>query len=378
MRLSLACAAVSAVLVVFLVSLATATSPRNTLVDQSGAIIAGQLANSASEYVVEGDKLALQTLLKELTRGDLIAYANIEDAEHRLLVESGSRGFNQKTMRQFTSTIQVHDSVVGHVKLNMAGAASPAMSAVLVLLLGATVFSLVLLFVLFRLRALDQALQQMGATLDVLLPGESHQDPVKSVADIHLACEAMRQLVPAPSPRAANNYAVMAIRLPALAKDALPQEQLCSAAELVEHAAERWQGLVAECADGWLLQYTTGDDTPLRLLASARYLQAVLDSQLSYAMAMGVESEGAMALDDRRRRFQWQALCDSTRELACQHQALVLTRLTLCNNGIHPRVTVEQDEAGLYQVTGFSEEVEQPLTDELQEEPETNLQAVSR
>lgn len=357
MRLSLACAGVSALLVVFLVSLATATSPRNSLVDQSGTIIVDQLAEGAAGYIVEQDNLALQALLSQLTSKPLIAFASIADADHKILVESGSGAFYPKTMRRFSTTVRLHDSVVGYVEMYIAGAASPAMSAVLVLILGVLVFSLVLLFVLLRLKALDQALQRMSRTLGNVLPGESPGEPVKSVADIHGVCEAMQQLVPLPMPEAARKRAVLALRLPQLADDRLDPQQLAAQRARVEQVAKSWQGTIRDCADGWQLLFTTGSDTALRVLAGACFLQQALDPATDYAMAVNLEADAAGEQDSTLRGFNWQRLCDNAHQAATVDNAVMLTRLALCDNGVNQRVTVEQDESGEYRITGFGEEV---------------------
>ena len=352
-RLSLASAALSATVVIVLVSLATATSPRNSLIDQGGAIIAGQLAQSSTEYILEKDSLALQALLTELTQKPLIPYASIEDANHQILVESGSQQLHRSTMRPFTSTIQLHDSVVGYASIHIAGAASPAMSAVVVLLLGIMVLALVFLLVRSRLKGLDRALQVLAQRLGIAVAASEGDNGATTIADIHQLCEALEQLTPQTAAETDEKRAVLALRIPALAADKLAPEQLAPIAETVKQSALRWQASVSERADGWLLLFTCGDDIAPRTLASARALQNTLPGDIDYAMAISMESETAPAQGAPLPGFHWQRLCDAAYQLAQNKNSLMLTRLALSNNDINQQLTVQQDDTGCYRVTGF-------------------------
>jgi hypothetical protein len=342
--------------VIVLVSLATASSPRNSLIDQGGAIITGQLAQSSTEYILEKDSLALQALLTELTQKPLIAYARIEDANHQILVESGSQQLHRNTMRSFTSTIQLHDSVVGYASIHIAGAASPAMSAVAVLLLGIIVLALVFLLVRSRLKGLDQALQVLAQRLGVAAAASKDDTGATTIADIQHLCETLEQLTSQSAADTGEKRAVLALRLPALAADQLAPEQLAPIAETVKQSALGWQASVSERADGWLLLFTCGDDIAPRMLASARALQNTLPGDIDYAMAINMESETAPLQGAPLQGFHWQRLCDAAYQLAQGKNSLMLTRLALSNNDINQQLTVQQDDTGLYRVTGFRDD----------------------
>jgi hypothetical protein len=355
-RLSLASAALSATVVIVLVSLATATSPRNSLIDQGGTIIAGQLAQSSTEYILEKDRLALQALLTELTQKPLIAYARIEDENHQLLVESGSRQMHRNTMQAFTRTIQLHDGIVGYASVHVAGAASPAMSAVMVLLLGVIVLALVFMLLRSRLKGLDLALQVLAQRLGVAVAAGKGGAAAKTVADILHLCEALEQLAPQTTMASSEKRAVLALRLPALAADKLAAEQLAPIAEAVAQSAVRWQASIRERADGWLLLFTCGDDTAVRTLASARALQNTLSGDTDYAMAISIEPDTAPVQDTLLQGFHWQRLCDAAYQMAQGENALILTRLALSNNDVNQQVTVQQDDTEFYRVTGFRDD----------------------
>lgn len=352
-RLALASAALSAILVAFLVSLATANSPRNALVDQGGTIIASQLAQSATEYMLENDSLALQALLSELTQSALISHASIADASHRILAESGSQQTNAGVSREFTSEISLHDSVVGHVTIHILGAASPAVSAVIVLLLAVLVFALVFTFVHIRLRVLDQALQNLGQHLDAALPDSEGPAAAKGLTDIDSYCRMLEQLLPATTEKTADKRAVLALRLPALGAEELTTEQLVQLVQTIEHAARNGDASIYQRSDGWLLMFTSGDNTALRTLDCARLLQTTLGGQFDFAMAMHMEAAPRVAQNTELDDFRWQRLCDSAYQMAQRENSLMLSRLALSDNGVHQRVTVEQDIAELYRVTGY-------------------------
>lgn len=355
-RLSLACAALSATLVIVVVSLATATSPRNSLIDEGGAIIADQLAQSATEYIIEKDSLALQALLSELTKKPLIAYANIEDASHQIVVESGPRQLHRGTMRPFTSSVQLQDSLIGYANIHVAGAASPAMSTMMVLLLGATVFALVFVLAQSWLRGLDQALQLLARRINAAVAGSDKDTRAITVSSIQTMCNTIEQLTPPPPGKVADKRAVLALRLPELARDALPPEQLGPITSAVQAFAHDGRAAISERGDGWLLLFTSGDDTAVRILNCARELQQMLADNIDYAMAIDMEAETAAQCDSQLQGFHWQRLCDNAYQMAAGRNSIMLGRLALCDNSVNQQVTVQQDDAEHYRVTGFRDE----------------------
>ncbi len=357
-RLSFACAALSATLVIVLVSLATATSPRNSLIDEGGAIIADQLAHSATEYIIEKDSLALQTLLRELTEKPLIAYASIEDASHQIVVESGPRQLHRGTMRAFTSSVQLQDSLVGYANIHVAGAASPAMSAIMVLVLGGIVFLLVFVVAQSRLRSLDQALQLLARRIHSAVAGDDNTTKAVTVATIETMCNTIKKLTPPPPEQVADKRAVLALRLPDLARDALLPEHLSTTATAVAELANTWRATTSERGDGWLLLFTRGDDTAVRLLGCARELQAILADDIEYAMAIDMESETAAQGSSELQGFHWQRLCEAAYQMAQASNSIMLGRLALCDNSVNQQVTVQQDDAEFYRVSGFRDETE--------------------
>lgn len=365
-RLSLACASIAALVVIVFASIATINSPRQTELQQSGDIIASQLAHSAAPYIVSHDRLALQTLLHELKQSPLILAARIEDAGHSLIVESGGNTVDANSVGQFSAPIEVHDSIVGHATVLLRGAQAPAMSAATILLLGVLVFAAVAAFASLRLRALDQSLQRLAATVSAIVPGAKGTPELPLNSDIDQVCRALQQRAPMhPAPR----RAVLALRLAKLANDSLEKPQLAAQCELVEHVAARWQGQLSEDSDGWQLLFTTGADTARRMLASARYLHDALDGHFDYAMALGLEAEFGSEDGQLMRRFNWRRLRDATSQLASTPNALVLPRLVLCDPGIHQYVTVEQDESEDYRVTGFCDQPEHRAPRELHQHP---------
>lgn len=384
-KLSLVCAALSAAVVIVLVSLVSTTSPRNSLVDEGGGIIADQLAQNATEYIIEKDSLALQTLLAELTEKPMIAYASIENASHQIVVESGPRQLHQGTMRAFTSPVQLQDSLVGYANIHVAGAASPAMSAIVVLVLGGIVFSLVFVVVQSRLRNLDQALELLSRRIDCAVAGGKQTPKVVTVATIETMCQDIQQLTPPPPEQTAEKRAVLALRLPDLARDALPLEQLRDSAKAVAGFAASAKATVSERGDGWLLLCTRGNNTAARVLGCARQLQqAMLAEGIDYAMAIDMESGGVPEDSDELQGFHWQRLCDNTYQMAQASNAIMLGRLALCDNNVNQQVAVQQDDAELYRVTGFRDDTEasadfdevveltpQPASDQILSPPST-------
>lgn len=377
MRLSLACAAVSALLVIFFVSLATATSPRSELLEQSGNIIAGQLAQGAAEHLVDEDRLALQGLLLELTRQPLIAYASIADNQQQMIVESGVLDARAGAAQRFSAPLVFHGVELGTADIVLANGAPPPMSPVLVLFLGVLVFSLVLLFVVLRLKALDQALQRMSSTLGSLLPDTCPREPVKSVADLQGVCEAMQKLVPLPGPESAARRAVLAISLPQLTEDTLGAAPLKRREDLLHQAADHWHGSLRECVDGWQLIFTTGCETAQRALACAHFLQVNGDEAVEQALAIQTEGHAAANDNPSLRNMHWQRLCEEARLLADKPGEVCITRQTLCEEGIADQVTVEQDESGNYRVTGFGEQIEHRVAGVLPMDEKPVLRAVS-
>lgn len=353
-RLSLLSAALSTALVLLVVSLATATSPKDSLINQGGDIIADQLAYGATEYILGQDNLALQALLSELSKQSLVAYASIADASDKLLAQSGSAQLAGKRSRQFTSPIELNDSVVGYANIVLAGAAAPAMPASRILLLAALVFALVFVFVRFQLQRLDHTLLSLAQRFKL----DIHH---ASAADLDQLCETLQQLAPPPVPIPALKPAVLALRLPGLAQDALsPAELAVIDANLVQlaHAAD---ATIRECADGYLVLLSCGNHTGRRALECARSLQQTLPANIAYGMAIAVDAEKQKDTRAILQKFHWQRLCDNTYQLAAQENTLLLSRSALSEHDIHQRVSVAQGDGDHYRVTGFRDPV-QPET----------------
>lgn len=76
-----------------------------------GNHLSQQLANSATSSLIQGDKLSLQSLLKQLIDNPLIIRAAVYDVANQPVAEAGE----DKTGSSFTTPITYHDSMAGYV-----------------------------------------------------------------------------------------------------------------------------------------------------------------------------------------------------------------------------------------------------------------------
>lgn len=82
-----------------------------------GESLAGQLANDASNALVQGNKLSLQVLLKNIVRNPLIIHGAIYDISHRPIAEAGTH--NDDNTQSFSASISFQDSLAGYAVVTL-------------------------------------------------------------------------------------------------------------------------------------------------------------------------------------------------------------------------------------------------------------------
>lgn len=80
-----------------------------------GNNLSQQLAYSATSSLVQGDKLSLQSMLKQLLDNPLIIRAAVYDVANQPVAEAGG----DKTGSSFTASVTYHDSMAGYVLITL-------------------------------------------------------------------------------------------------------------------------------------------------------------------------------------------------------------------------------------------------------------------
>ncbi len=348
-RLSLSSAAASSALVVLVIALAAASIPRDSRLEQSGNIIVGQLANGAKEYILEKDSLALQAVLNELSRQAIIAYAGVEDATHSVLAESHSAWKADHKAREFASPIQIHDTIVGYARVELVGTAAPLLPWSTILLLGLLVFGAAFALTQLYLQRFHSTLQRVSARLSK----ESLNPRQGTFRELDNICQALERLTDDMPLRAADQRAVLALRIPGLQSGLMEPARVASLIQSLKQLARRNKGELHLRADGCLLLFTTGDTPCFRALESARSLQSLLANDQGYAMAIAREEKANDPNQPVDYIFRWQQLCEQTYQLATRENSLLLCRSALSDPAVHDQVSVSQDDSGHYRVNGL-------------------------
>ncbi len=74
--------------------------------------------------------------------------------------------------------------------------------------------------------------------------------------------------------------------------------------------------------------------------------------------AIDMEPETAAQGSSELQGFHWQRLCEAAYQMAQASNSIMLGRLALCDNSVNQQVTVQQDDAEFYRVSGFRDETE--------------------
>ncbi len=348
-RLSLSSAALSAAVVILITALAAASMPRDSRVEHSGNIIVGQLANAATEYILDNDNLAIQAILNDLSRQAIITYASIEDANHSILAESNAASATGKEVQEFSSAIQIHNAVVGYARIRLAGTTGPVLPPSLVLLIGLLIFGATFAMLRLYLQRFFQTLQYLSTRLAPNIDTHPHG----TFAELDRICQSM-ELLASHMPRSpASKRAILALRLPGVVTASIESWRLAGLLGSLQRLAQVRQCEIQTRADGFLLLFTTGGDTAFRALQTARSLQAFLADGIDYAMAISREeraNDPDMPMD---YVFAWQQLCDRTYQSATRDRTLLLCRSALSDQAVHDQVSVAQDDSDLYRVIGY-------------------------
>ncbi len=348
-RLSLSSAALSAAVVILITALAAALMPRDSLVEHSGNIIVGQLANGAAEYILGNDNLALQAILNDLSRQGIIAYASVEDATHSILAESNAASTSSKSAQEFSSAIQIHDTIVGYARIKLAGTTAPVLPPSVILLLGVLIFGATFAMIQLYLKRFFQTLQCVAKRLAPSIDTHQHG----TFAELDRICQTMEQLASNMPRSPASKRAILALRLPGVATASIESGCLADLLQSLRRLEQHQQCEIQARADGWLLLFTTGSDTAFRALQTARILQALLVDDIDYAMAISREeraNDPDMPMD---YVFGWQQLCDTTYQSASRGKTLLLCRSALSDQAVHDQVSVAQDDSDHYRVTAY-------------------------
>ena len=353
-RLSLSSAALSAAVVILIAALAAASMPRDSLVEHSGNIIVGQLANGAAEYILDNDNLALQAILNDLSRQGIIAYASVEDATHSILAESNAASTSTKGAQEFSSTIQIHDTIVGYARIKLAGTTAPALAPSMILLLGLLIFGATFAMIQLYLKRFFQTLQCVANRLAPNVDTHQHG----TFAELDRICQTMEQLASNMPRSPASKRAILALRLPGVATASIEPERLADFLKSLRRLAQLQQGEMQARADGCLLLFTTGSDTAFRALQTARSLQALVAEDIDYAMAISREERTNDPDMPMNYVFVWQQLCDTTYQSASRVKTLLLCRSALSDQAVHDQVSVAQDDSDHYRVTGYRNSTE--------------------
>ena len=80
-----------------------------------GNHLSQQLANSATSSLIQGDKLSLQSLLKQLIDNPLVIRAAVYDVANQPIAEAGE----DNTGSSFTASITYHESMAGYVLITL-------------------------------------------------------------------------------------------------------------------------------------------------------------------------------------------------------------------------------------------------------------------
>ncbi len=348
-RLSLSSAALSAALVVIVVALGAAAAPRESRLDQGGSIIAGQLADGATEYILDKDNLALQALLNDLTRQSLITFASVEDATHSVLAESHYASVTSSGVREFSSPIQIHDTIVGYARIGLVGPSAPLLPSSVILFLGILVFTAAFALMQLFLRRFHSTLQLVSDQLGI---DYSHHRS-GTFKELDRICEALEQMACKIPQCPATQRAALALRIPGLEHDTLEPPRLARLIQALRQLAQRQNAELHLRADGCLLLFTTGDAVCSRALQSAQTLQSLLAGDHGYSMAIAREDRTNDPDKSVEYIAHWQQLCEQTYQLATRENSLLLCRSALSDPGICDKVTVSQDDSGHFQVTAF-------------------------
>ena len=351
-RLSLSTAALSAALVTVVVGLGAASFPGDARLDSGGRIIASQLADSATQYILDKDSLALQALLNDLSRQALIGFAAVEDATHSVLAESHSAETSRPESREFSSPIQIHETIVGYARIGLAGTSSPMLPSTVILLLGVVVFAAVYGLMQLLLKRFHSTLHQLSEQLGK--EGSGHRPGF--FGELDALSEALEQAAHTMPKSSAAQRAVLALRIPKLEQEAVEPHRVASTIQALHQLARRQQGELHLRADGCLLLFTTGDAPCSRALGCARTLQSLLASGPEYAMAIAREDKANVPDQPVEYIARWHQICEKTYKLANREHSLMLCRSALSDPDVCDKVNVSQDDTGHYRVTAFVDE----------------------
>jgi hypothetical protein len=312
------------------------------------------LADGATEYILDNDNLALQALLNDLTRQSLITFASVEDATHSVLAESHYAAVTSGGVREFSSPIQIHDTVVGYARIGLVGASAPLLPSSLILFLGLLVFTAAFALMQLFLRRFHSTLQLVSDQLGI---ANSHQGS-GTFRELDRVCAALEQMARKMPQCPAAQRAALALRIPGLEHERLEPARLARLLQALRQLAQRQNAELHLRADGCLLLFTNGDAVCSRALESAQTLQALLAGDHSYAMAIAREGRTNDPDKSVEHIAHWQLLCERTYQLATRENSLLLCRSALSDQGIYNKVTVSQDDSGHFQVTAFRGEEE--------------------
>ena len=357
-RLALGSAALTALIVAALLSLADYRTERNRSTDASNAIIAAQLAGSAAEFIINRDHLALQALLGELTRHPAVVFATVKDQEQRTLAESGTAGIEGKSLATYSQPCKLGDDAVGSVDIQVRQPDARQFNLTHITLLSGVVFILCASLLLLHLHGLDAALSLANRRLRTVVPAPATPQPGSPLA-----------LLGALSSNAADRYGpltagqpavALALRLPELAEDFPGQRpnpvRLAEVVQSVTQIADQQLARLSGRHDGWLLEFRSGDGRAARAMRCAARLREALESgswNHDWHMTLDLEALRDDGASPALRELQWQRNCDRLYQQTAAHKGLLVTRLALSEAAINQRVQVSELDGDWYRVTQF-------------------------
>lgn len=351
-RLAFGSAALSALIVAALLSVADTRTERNHAADASNAIIAAQLANGAAEFIINGDRLALQALMSEVTRFPTVTFAAVRDPDQRTLVESGTANLEGREFTTYRHPCKLGDGAVGSVEIQVQQTDFRQFNPTHIALLSGVVFILNASLLLFYLHGLDATLRLAIRRLRELAPATAGGSPLALLRT--LSGNTAQRYGPLAEGRPAS---ALALRLPALA-EGFPGTRpnplrLADIVGQVTQIAEQHLGRVSGRQDGWLIEFR-GDDTAARALRCAATLRDALDSeswQLDWSITVDREALRDDSAKPALRALQWQRSCDQLYRQTADLEGLLLTRLALSDPAINHCVQVCEEDGDLYRVT---------------------------